>query len=144
MTETMKSLLVLVEDDPGHALLVEMNIRSVLPNIDILKAEDGQIALDMVYKIIAQQSDIQLLILLDLNLPTVDGYQVLQTLKSKQETRAIPVFILSSTDDTREIERCYALGCNGYLQKSIEYPTFAASIQRLAQLISIMQLPRAS
>src|SRR5690554_5012479 len=94
--------ILLVEDDPGHAMLVQMNLRDAGLNNPIDHVSDGQAALDYVYQLVETDRS-SLLILLDLNLPVVDGYAVLEQLKSNQQTRNIPVIVLTSTDDAREI-----------------------------------------
>jgi len=82
-----------------------------------------------------------LLILLDLNLPRLDGFQVLTRLKADVHTRHIPVIILTTTDEPYEIERCYALGCNVYITKPVEYEQFAEAIRKLGLFLSIVKIP---
>jgi CheY-like chemotaxis protein len=82
-----------------------------------------------------------LLVLLDLNLPGLDGYQVLARLKSDERTRQIPVIILTTTDDPREVERCYALGCNVYITKPVEYEQFSEAIRKLGLFLSVVKIP---
>ena len=62
--------------------------------------------------------------LLDLNLPVMDGYQVLQRMKADDRTKRIPVIVLTTTDDPREVTRCYDLGCNVYITKPVDYEHF--------------------
>ena len=61
-----------------------------------------------------------LVILLDINLPKVDGVEVLRQFKASEETKKIPVMMLTTTDDPREIQRCYGLGCSVYVTKPVE------------------------
>ncbi len=79
--------------------------------------------------------------LLDLNLPRLDGYQVLTRLKADERTRHIPIIILTTTDEPQEIERCYALGCNVYVTKPVEYDEFAEAIRKLGLFLSIVKIP---
>ncbi len=81
------------------------------------------------------------LLLLDLNLPGLDGSQVLTRLKADVRTRHIPVIILTTTEEPYEIQRCYALGCNMYLTKPVEYAQFAEAIRTLGLFLSIVKLP---
>lgn len=87
------------------------------------------------------QSHPRLLVLLDLNLPVIDGYRVLQSMKSDARTKTIPVIILTTTDDIHDIDRCYELGCNIYITKSVEYEPFAEAIVRLGLFFSVVMLP---
>jgi CheY-like chemotaxis protein len=136
--------LLLVEDDPGHARLIERNLRRALIMNEIVVLGDGQAAVDYIFK----ENDAAegrrpkpLLVLLDLNLPGLDGYQVLGRLKSDERTKHIPVIILTTTDDPREIERCYALGCNVYITKPVEYEQFTEAIRKLGLFLSVVQIP---
>jgi CheY-like chemotaxis protein len=66
---------------------------------------------------------------------------VLRRIKVKAETRKIPVIILTSTDDSEEIARCYALGCNVYLRKPVAYDAFMKAIRELGLFISVIEMP---
>jgi CheY-like chemotaxis protein len=83
-----------------------------------------------------------LLVLLDLNLPGVDGYQILEQMKQDKRTRHIPVVVLTTTDDDREVAKCYDLGCNMYITKPVDYAQFSQAIFKIGQLLSIMTVPR--
>ena len=82
-----------------------------------------------------------LLVLLDLNLPVLDGYQVLQQMKADERTRRIPVIILTTTDDAREVARCYELGCNVYMTKPVDYERFSEAIRKLGLFLSVVTVP---
>ena len=137
--------ILLVEDDPGHARLIERNLRRAHITNDIVTLSDGQQAVDYLFRertYAGATHALPLLMLLDLNLPQLDGYQVLTRLKTDERTRHIPVLILTTTDEPHEIERCYALGCNVYLTKPVEYDEFAEAIRKLGLFLSIVQIPR--
>jgi CheY-like chemotaxis protein len=136
--------ILLVEDDPGHACLIERNLRRALITNEIVTLSDGQQAVDYLLRehtYAGATHVLPLLLLLDLNLPGLDGYQVLTRLKADERTRHIPVIILTTTDEPYEIKRCYALGCNVYLTKPIEYDQFAEAIRKLGLFLSIVKLP---
>ena len=136
--------IVLVEDDPGHARLIERNLRRAHITNEIVTLSDGQQAIDYLFKehtYAGATHALPLLLLLDLNLPGLDGFQVLTRLKADARTRHIPVIILTTTDEPYEIQRCYALGCNIYLTKPVEYAQFAEAIRKLGLFLSIVQLP---
>ena len=82
-----------------------------------------------------------MLVLLDLNMPVLDGYQVLQRMKSDDSTKRIPVVILTTTDDIREVERCYDLGCNVYITKPVDYEQFSEAIRKIGLFLSVVTIP---
>jgi chemotaxis response regulator CheB len=80
--------------------------------------------------------------LLDLNMPVMDGYQVLQHLKANPRTVLIPVIVLTTSDDPREIQRCYELGCNAYVVKSADYEQFTEAMRRLGLFLAVSRMPQ--
>ncbi len=139
--QTKQFTILLVEDDEGHATLIQMNLKDAGLKIPVQHVADGQLALDYVRQV-GEHGDLDyLLILLDLNLPVVDGYGVIEHLKSTHETSKIPIIVLTSSNDNREIERCYALGCSVYVRKPVNYRDFAHAVKQLGTLISAVDLP---
>ncbi|MHB1296536.1 MAG: response regulator [Anaerolineae bacterium] len=139
--------ILLVEDDPGHARLIEKNLRRANITNPIQVVSDGQQALDCLIgdpSCGIEPMGGPLLVLLDLNLPVLDGYQVLQRLKSCERTRKIPVVVLTTTDDPREVSRCYDLGCSVYVTKPVDYDHFSEAIRRLGLFLSIVTLAEES
>jgi CheY-like chemotaxis protein len=136
--------ILLAEDDEGHALLVQRNLtRSGLAN-RVIHAADGQEALDYVFrqsKFADREHGVPLLLVLDINMPRVDGVEVLSRIKSNEATAKLPVIMLTTTDDPREIERCYQLGCSVYITKPVAYEAFVEAIKRLGLLLQIVQVP---
>lgn len=136
--------ILLVEDDEGHSRLIRKNLsRSGFTN-EVVPITNGQEALDFLFaegKYQGQKFSRPLLILLDLNMPGLSGLQVLERIKSDERTRRIPVIILTTTDDQREISRCYELGCNLYVTKPVRYEDFAAAIRELGLLLTIVTVP---
>jgi CheY-like chemotaxis protein len=137
--------IFLVEDDPGHAVLIEKNLRRAGISNGIVAVDDGQKAVDyLLNKDGGEGSEHQepLIILLDLNLPVLDGYQVLKIIKNDERTRKIPVIILTTTDNPAEVAKCYELGCNVYVTKPVEYEAFSRAIQNLGLLLSVITVPK--
>ena len=132
--------IIMIEDDPGHAKLIEKNIRRAGVNNKIQHFESGTTALRYLF-----QDDVRangpLLVLLDLNLPDMSGTDILEKIKADDRLKKAPVVVLTTTDDQREIQRCYTLGCNVYITKPVEYETFAQAIRQLGLFLSIMQVP---
>jgi CheY-like chemotaxis protein len=137
----------MVEDDEGHARLIERNIRRAGVNNEIVKFQTGQAALDYLLGEDSRGTPSRrrsLLILLDLNLPDMTGIDILQKIKSNVHTKRAPVVVLTTTDDEREIQRCYDLGANVYVTKPVSYDAFAHAIQQLGLFLSVMQVPENS
>ena len=143
-TEPKMVTIVMVEDDEGHARLIERNIRRAGVNNEIIPFKDGTSALNF---ILGRNRDGEvsngraLLILLDLNLPDMSGVDILVKVKENEHTRRSPVVILTTTDDEREIQRCYDLGANVYITKPVDYDGFANAIRQLGLFFSVIQVP---
>lgn len=143
MTSQRPVSIIMIEDDEGHARLIERHIRRAGVNNEIKPFVNGLEAL--AYMTGAEGPTTTdgggYLILLDLNLPDISGVEVLRQLKSNERTRRIPVIVLTTTDDKVEIERCYALGCNVYITKPVNYENFANAIRQLGLFLLVMQIP---
>ena len=82
-----------------------------------------------------------MLLLLDIKMPRVDGVEVLRQLKSDPQTALVPVIMLTTTDDPREIQRCYELGCSVYITKPVDYQAFVEAINRLGLFLQVVRIP---
>ncbi len=125
--------ILLVEDDP---LDLEMTLRalqsdSIRNRIEV--ARDGEEALDFMFRrgaFSGRSTESQpRLILLDLKLPKVDGLEVLREIRAKPETRAIPVVVLTSSAEQRDIIETYKLGVNSYIQKPVDSAQFRQTVK---------------
>ena len=144
MSRVQEVTILLAEDDPGHARLIEKNLRRSNVANSIVKVSDGQQASDYLFstgQYAGSKRASPLLVLLDLNMPILDGYQVLKRMKADESTRRIPVIILTTTDDTREVSRCYELGCSVYVTKPVDYAQFTDAIRKLGLFLSIVSVP---
>jgi len=136
--------IVMIEDDEGHARLIEKNIRRAGVNNEIIPFANGTDALKFLFGPDGSGSvsaGRQLLVLLDLNLPDMGGVDILEKVKANPHTKRSPVIVLTTTDDTREIQRCYDLGANVYITKPVEYEGFANAIRQLGLFFAVMQVP---
>ena len=136
--------IVMVEDDEGHARLIEKNVRRAGVNNEIVPFMNGNAALDYILgsdRTGVSTQDRHLLILLDLNLPDMSGIDILEKVKSNPHAKRLPVVILTTTDDEREIQRCHDLGANVYITKPVDYDSFAHAIRQLGLFFSVMQVP---
>jgi DNA-binding response OmpR family regulator len=130
--------IVMIEDDEGHARLIEKNMRRAGVANDIVAFATGGQALDYLFSAKPPRSH---LILLDLNLPDMSGVDILRAIKSNDNTRLAPVIVLTTTDDKREVRKCYDLGANGYIVKPLNYDHFADAIRQLGIFLSVIQIP---
>lgn len=139
--------ILLAEDDEGHASLILRNLRRAGIVNEIRHVKDGQEALDYVRCAGAfadREPSGPLLLVLDINMPRIDGVEVLRQVKADENTVKIPVIMLTTTDDPREVERCYALGCSVYVTKPVEYNSFTEALNRLGLFLQIVKVPRES
>ena len=137
--------ILIVEDDEGHAILIRENLETAGLKNPIRHFRDGQAALDFFFDLKGQVvtgHDGTYLILLDIRMPKVDGIEVLRRLKADPVLHRLPVIMLTTTDDIREVERCHELGCNVYIQKPVDYDKFANAIQRLGMFVMLLLIPR--
>ncbi len=134
--------IIMIEDDDGHARLIERNIRRAGISNTIHHFTDGTSALDFIFN----GSDGPILngpamVLLDLNLPDMNGADILTRIKSVEKLKRTPVVVLTTTDDKVEIQRCYDLGCNVYITKPVNYEAFSAAIRQLGLFLAVIQVP---
>lgn len=144
MTQSQHVTIVMIEDDEGHAKLIEKNLRRAGIMNEIVHIDNGRKATEYLLGKGEYEKDkpaTPMLILLDLNLPELDGFQILEAIKADERTKLIPVIILTTTDNPREVDRCYALGCNVYVTKPVEYEAFADSIRKLGLLLAVVKVP---
>lgn len=136
--------ILIAEDDEGHATLVRRNLsRTPLP-AHVVHLRDGQEVLDYLYRRGAwndRPHHDALLIILDLNMPRLGGLEVLRRLKSDKQLSRIPVFVLTTTDDPVELDRCYSLGASACIVKPVDYTAFSDTVQRLGQFLLTASIP---
>lgn len=143
MTTEQFSIL-LAEDDEGHARLVRRNLERAGIANEVNHVGDGQEALDFLRCTGAFAGRVPngpLLLLLDINMPRLDGVEVLRQIKADERTAKFPVVMLTTTDDPREVERCYQLGCSVYITKPVMYEEFIEAIRRLGLFLAIVKVP---
>jgi len=137
--------IILAEDDEGHATLIKRNLkRSGLLN-EIIHFKDGEETLNYLNK--AKKKDeneesFPSLLLLDIKMPKIDGIEVLRQVKQDAVLKKMPVIMITTTDDPREINKCHDLGCSNYIAKPIDYDKFVDAIRKLGLFLLIVELPQ--
>jgi CheY-like chemotaxis protein len=141
-----ETVILVVDDDEGHAILIVKNLRRAGICNDIKQFRNGQEILDFLMKTDIEdhlQPGLAYILLLDIRMPVVDGVEVLRQLKQDPELAKIHVTMLTTTDDPREIEACYRLGCNNYIAKPVDYDKFVEVIRQLGLFLSVVEVTQA-
>ena len=127
--------VLLVEDNPSDAELTMRALKRRNLANKLFHAKDGAEALDFVFAqgVFANRrvENGPKVVLLDLKLPKVDGLEVLQRIKSDERTKKIPVVVMTSSREDKDLETCYALGVNGYVVKPVEFEDFSRAVSEL-------------
>ncbi len=135
--------IIISEDDPGHAELIREALEDSGIQNKILHFPDGQVTWDYLQEQSSKDPENikhALLVLLDINMPRMNGVEVLKKIKEHQKLKSVPVIMLTTTDDPREIEQCYELGCNVYITKPVDYDRFSDTLKRLGLFMQIIKL----
>ncbi len=135
--------ILIAEDDAGHAALIKKNLKRAGISNNIVHFVDGQQVLDFLFqkKEIEDTSENSFLLLLDIRMPKVDGVEVLTQLKKDPELKKIPIIIITTTDDPKEINECHKLGCSTYIVKPIDYKQFIDAIVQLGLFLTVVEVP---
>lgn len=144
-----KNILLVIEDSEEDFIATERALKGGESGIlnAIVHCQDGEEGLDYLFhrnKYTDQEAfPLPNLIILDLNLPMIDGREVLEVIKSHNELKKIPVIILTTSSDSHDIDSCYDLGANSYIQKPVKLDSFVESVGRIKNYwFDIVLLPR--
>ncbi len=121
-------LILLVEDDPDHELLTIRALKKSNIANDVRVARDGEEAINM---ILGEEGLRPQVVLLDLKLPKLDGLEVLRRIRENEATRMLPIVVLTSSDEERDVVRSYKLGVNSYIRKPVNFNDFAEATRQL-------------
>ena len=128
-------IILLVEDNPGDEALTLRALKKNNISNEVVVAHDGVEALGYLFRTGAYAGrgaqQLPELVLLDLKLPKVDGLEVLQRIRSDERTRLLPVIMLTSSLEDRDIVESYAKGCNSYVRKPIDFTEFTEAVRQL-------------
>jgi CheY-like chemotaxis protein len=142
---TNEVVILIAEDDEGHATLIKKNLHRAGIVNSILHFKDGQEILDYLFRRGAGphwEKGTAIVALIDIRMPKIDGVEVLRQIKDHDELRKIPVIMITTTDDPREVERCHAIGCSNYVTKPVDYDQFVAAIRQLGLFLLVVEVPQ--
>jgi two-component system, response regulator len=128
--------IVLIEDSEDDCEAIMRAFRKSGVDNPIIWCSSGQEALDLMHKSCVTDTDSALrpiIILLDLNMPGIDGRKILETIKSHDMMKSIPVIIVSTSDNDRDIKHCYQLGASSYIQKPLDFDGLTETVRRLKE-----------
>ena len=135
--------ILIAEDDDGHAELISEALEESGVKNPIQRFKNGEEAWRFLFlkaKKKIENNGQGYLLLLDINMPLMDGTEVLKRVKQDQILKSIPVIMLTTTDDPREVEQCYSLGCNVYISKPVDFEKFNETLRKLGLFLQIVKL----
>ena len=133
--------ILLVEDDPRDVELTLEALRDQHLAESVVVVSDGEDALDYLYRRGRFQDRVEgfpLVVLLDLKMPKVDGVEVARQLKADPNTRTIPIVVLTSSRESRDLEACYELGVNAYVVKPVQFQGFVEAIRQVGAFWAVL------
>ena len=135
--------ILLVEDNPDDVALTLRALKSNNITNDVVVAEDGAKALDHLFGADGSPATggLPAVVLLDLKLPKVNGLEVLRRIRSDERTRLLPVVILTSSDEERDVIDGYSLGANSYVRKPVDFVEFTQAAKQLGLYWLLMNRP---
>lgn len=137
--------ILLVEDNPDDVALAERALKKARIANKLVIARDGPEALDILFGTGActggDKPAMPEVVLLDLKLPKMDGLEVLRQLRADQRTRLLPVVILTSSREDRDLTKSYELGANSYIRKPVDFKQFVKAVQDLGLYWLVLNEP---
>ena len=134
MAKALKILLI--EDDTIEIMKLNRVINSLKSSHEIIEARNGEVALS----ILEEKDKLPDIILLDLNMPKINGIEFLSILKSNNHLKYIPAIILTTSNNRKDLLACYNVGVAGYVLKPLEYDEYVLKIEKLLSYWSINEL----
>lgn len=134
--------IMLVDDNEADIELTKSTLEESKVRMDIMTASDGQHALDQLEAALSRGEQLPDLILLDLNMPRLDGRGFLSRVRQREELKAIPVVVLTSSDAEQDIVKSYKLGANCYVNKPVGLDEFQKIVRTVEHFwLTVVKLP---
>ena len=134
-----------VEDEPTDRMIVSAAFRKAAPNVLLKAVADGEQAISYLSGQGAygnrELNPIPLLVLLDIKLPRKSGLEVLEWIRSRPELKATPVIMLTSSNESNDLDRAYTLGANSYLVKSVDLATMRDIVRGIGEYAALVGTP---
>ena len=138
--------ILLIEDNPDDAELTRIAFAEAAIDSQLVIVGDGAEALDYLFaqgKYAARDAaDLPSIVLLDLNLPKLDGREVLQALRANPATRGLPIVVLTTSTEPFDVEASYALGVNSYIRKPVDFKQFVEVVKQIGLYWLVLNHPR--
>lgn len=125
--------ILLVDDNDDDILLLRRTLNRERVPANIVTASDGVAALDLLLPEGGSGGRLPKLVLLDINMPRLSGHEVLERLRREAVTRLLPVVMLSTSDDDRDVSRAYGAGANSFVQKPLDLRTFQSTVRAIGE-----------
>lgn len=141
---TPNQAILLVEDCEEDYFLTKRSLTKSGIKNPLIRVENGDVALNFLHKRAGfEEAPTPGIVLLDLNMPGTDGWEVLAEVKKDEKLRKIPVVVLTTSSASQDVERCYAAGANSYIVKPVEFESFMTAVQRLRDYwLELVVLPK--
>ena len=134
--------IVLVEDSDEDAELTMRALKRQKLANNVRRLSDGQQAIDYFFPSGTEAEELPRVVLLDLKLPMVNGLEILRRLKAEERTHNVPVVILTSSKEDRDLEEAYRLGVNSYIVKPVEFDKFMSAVESVGLYWMLINQPR--
>jgi CheY-like chemotaxis protein len=130
----------LIDDDDGHAMLMRESLEDAGLRNRLERARDGTEGWQWFQEALSGARPRPGLVLLDVSMPGLDGYEVLERIKTTEQLKHIPVIMVTSTDAPRDVERCYRLGANAYVVKPVDFEALHEKVRTLGLFVQIIEV----
>jgi len=138
------AIILVAEDDDGQFSLIKRNLFRSGVNNRIVRFSDGQQTLDFLTQLKNPEfpnSRNPCLLILDIRMPKVDGFEVLTFMKNDSLLKKIPVIVLSTASDQQVVHKCQECGCDLFVAKPVEYEKFVETITQISHFLSVIKIP---
>ena len=124
--------ILIVEDEPTHLQLFRRSVTRLGLDGEVMQSDNGKDAIEIIRDYCSTHSASQLLVFLDLNIPIMNGIQMLERLRSDSTTKDVKVIMLSTSDEENEMKQCKSLGCLDYMVKPVGYKQIGEVLERIS------------
>lgn len=137
-------VILIAEDDTDHARLIMRNLKEAGVTNQMMHFQNGEEIWGFLSgqgKGLHLEKDRKYVVLLDIRMPRMTGGEVLKKIKENEDLRHIPVIMITTTDDPREVSKCQRLGCSNFISKPVDYEKFEKAIRQLGLFLCIVKVP---